>query len=189
MLTSRRAFLQSVALSTCALPNWLPPHADLLRIERVFFDARRTPALAFAESARELGARTHAVRGDVDDPSYRELSRRWQSKRAPIAGMTDFRTLFLLQTMAEDAGLRPVLRIHHRVWNGSAAHDTFGAHRYRVLAVKCLAVRGESWNREIARLVMNLPECDAMTMHRSGNLCEANLRALASKSLVTWVIA
>jgi hypothetical protein len=197
MSTTRRVFLQSVTLSVCALPSWasvltaspsVPPPPGLLRIERVLFDARRTHALAFAEAARQLGARTLAIWGDVEDPWYRQLSRRWQSRRVPIAGMTDFRTLFLLQTMAADAGLRPVLRIHHRMRDGSTAHEAFGAQMYRALSDQCLAQRGENWSRDIARLVTSLPECNAMTMRR-GNLCEANLRALGSKSLVTWVIA
>lgn len=199
MSTTRRAFLQSVALSVCAQPSWCSssltarPGAGqptgLLRIARVLFDARRTHALAFAEAARQCGARTRAICADVDDRWYEELCRRWRTKRTPVAGMTDFRSLFLLQMMAADAGLRPVLRIHHGARGESAAHQAFGAHMYRALTGARLGDGGEDWSRETARLVLSLPECDALTMRLTGNLHEANLHPLDSKALVTWVIA
>jgi hypothetical protein len=199
MSTTRRAFLQSVALSVCALPSCsssaltarpiVRQPTGLLQIERVFFDARQTHALAFAETARQWGARTRAIWGDVDDRWYEELCRRWRTKRTAVAGMTDFRSLFLLQMMAADAGLRPVLRIHHGARGDSAAHEAFGAHMYRALTEARLANGGGYWSRKTARLVLSLPECDALTMRLTSNLHEANLRPLDSKALVTWVIA
>jgi hypothetical protein len=197
--TTRRDFLRSVALGVGALPSWpssvlterpsvLQP-MRLLRLERVFFDARQPHGLAFAETARQLGARTRAIRSDVGDPWYQELCRRWRTKRTPVAGITDFRSLFLLQMMAADAGLRPVLRIHHCARGEPGVHEAFGARLYRALSDARLKNGGECWGREAARLVLSLPERDAPRMRDTGNLREADLRALDSKALVTWVIA
>jgi hypothetical protein len=200
--TTRRTFLLRLALCVSALPNWpspvltrrppVPQPAGLLRLDQVFFDARRPHALAFAETARQLGARTRAIWGEPGDPWHQEIFRRWKTKRVPIAGITDFRSLFLLQIMAADVGLRPVLRIHHCARGEPAAHEAFGARRYRSLSDVRLANCGGCWGGEAARLVLRLPrlpERDARTMRDAGNLREADLRALNSRALVTWVIA
>jgi hypothetical protein len=200
--TTRRTFLQSLALCVSALPNWpssvltqrprVRQATGLLRLDQVFFDARRPHALAFAETARQLGARTRAIWGDAGDPWHQEIFRRWGTRRTPLAGITDFRSLFLLQIMAADVGLRPVLRIHHGARGESAVHEAFGARTYRSLSDARLANCGECWGGEAARLVLRLPrlpEREARTMRDAGNLREADLRALNSRALVTWVIA
>jgi hypothetical protein len=198
-LTTRRAFLRGAALGAWTLPIWSlsvlaePPSvfrpAGLLEFDRIIFDARRPHALAFGEAAHLLGARTHATWGDVDDRWYEDLYRRWRTRKTPAAGITDFRSLFLVQMMAADVGLRLVLRIHHGLRGAPAAHEAFGAHMYRAMSNARLAGSGRYWSREAARLVLNLPERGAAETRYIGNLNEANLRTIDSNALVTWVIA
>jgi len=205
MTITRRTLLRGAVFSACALPGWASAQGAGLRrlrylqYEEVFFDARRSHALAFAETARQLGARTRAIRGDISAASFQDVCARWHSTRwrAPgtaVAGITDFRSLFLLQTIAADAGMRTVLRIHHHARAETIAHEAFGVHRYRDMADARLAQCGEGWAPQVARLVLGLPEGGlpargAGTVPPAGNMGEANLRALGSRALVTWVIA
>jgi len=189
MSITRRAFLQSAIWGACVLPGWAAVQPRVLHFAQVIFDARRSHALVFAETARRLGASTHAIYGDVNDRWFQHVRRQWISKRIPVAGITDFRALFLLQTMAADAGLHPVLRIHHGMRGESAAHEAFGAQAYRLMSDERLADCGECWAPEVARLILSLPQGAANASRHHGSLDEANMRTLGSMGLVTWVMA
>jgi hypothetical protein len=170
------------------------PASGGLIFDQVLFDARRSHALAFAEKARQLGARTRAISGDVADAGLLDLAAhrnavQSRARRTAVAGMTDFRSLFLLQAIAADAGLHPVLRIHHPVLGKITGHEAFGAPLYRFMSEVRLKECGEYWAPQAARLVLGLPAPAAYTPPQAGNLGEANLRSLGSRALVTWVMA
>jgi hypothetical protein len=200
MTITRRTFLRGAGFSACALPLWACAQSAgqqclrHLQYEEVIFDARQSHALAFAETARQLGARTRAIRGDIsaecfEDARARWHTTRWRAPRTAVAGITDFGSLFLLQTMAADAGLHTVLRIHHHTNDGTTTHEAFGVQRYRAVADARLAQCGEGWAPQVARLVLGLLARGAGPAPPAGNLDEANLRALGSRALVTWVMA
>jgi hypothetical protein len=186
---TRRAFVQGAMLGACAMPAWTLSRLGGLRVDEVIFDARRCHALAFADAARRLGATTRALCGDASHREYRALFARSQSARTAVAGLTDFRSLFFLQMLAADAGLHPILRIHHRSRDAIDTHEAFGTRSYRTVANASFARRGDSWAREAAYLVLNLPARELDAMRHTDNLCEANSRVLASRAMVTWVMA
>ncbi len=199
MSTTRRAFLRTavgmLALPMLGMPDALDAHmrradsqarAVRIKFDRILFDARRAQALNFAETARELGAQTRAVSGDIDDPYYDDLRRRWQNARTPVAGITDFRVLLLLQMMASDAGMRPVLRIHHCGQGASMVHEVFGKEEYRAAAAADLTRAGSLWSGAAARLVLSLAAAQG---HGAVDVSAANRRDLDSRMLVTWAIA
>lgn len=200
MSMTRRTFLRGAVFSAGALPGLfytrsagLGP-ARYLQYDQVVFDSRSSHALAFAEAARGFGASIRAIRGDVRDAWFQDVCARWHARRMPVAGITDFRSLFLLQTMTAAAGLHLVLRIHHQMRGERAVHEAFGEHLYRTIAEARLSEArladcGECWAHEAARLVLGLPERAASMPPRAGNLDEANLRTLGSRALVTWVLA
>jgi hypothetical protein len=144
-----------------------------------------------------LGGQVHALSGDIDDPCYDELRRRWRIAPTPVAGLTEFRALFLLQMMASDAGMRTVLRIHHGGHAANLAHEAFGSDAYRAAAIADLSRAGMHWSCAAARLLMCLrvgdsrdPEAgDPGTGRCAAQMSAANLRALDSRALVTWAIA
>jgi hypothetical protein len=204
MSTTRRDFLQRAALGALALPlGGMSAASEMAGIrpagsrgcagqpefDRIFFDARRAQALAFGETARQLGGRIQATSGDIDDSCYDDLQRRWRIARTPVAGMTDFRVLFLLQTMASDAGLRPVLRIHHCGQGASVVHQAFGSNVNRAISRAHLSHAGPHWGRAAARLVACLAADDRDEICRAADMNTANLRVLDSRALVTWAIA
>jgi hypothetical protein len=193
MPITRRAFFRDALLGASALPGWAacgalerPPK---LQLQQIIFDARRPHALEFAEMARRMGASTRAIRGDVSARWFEDFCVRWRTRRTAVAGITDFRSLFFLQAMAADAGLRPVLRIHHGASRDTSAHEAFGAQAYRAMSDERLGCSGERWASAAARLVLSLPAGAVSAPRPPGNLGEANERALGSRELVTWVMA
>ena len=209
MTITRRTLLRRAVFGACALPVLACAQGAGLRrsrylqYEEVIFDARRSHALAFADTAGQLGARTRAIRGDISAECFQDMcarwhTTRWRSPRTAVAGITDFRSLFLLQTMAADAGLHTVLRIHHARAE-TTAHEAFGVQLYRDMTDTRLAHCGDAWAPQVARLVLGLPErglpAHELSAHGAGpaapagNMDEANRRALGSRALVTWVMA
>jgi hypothetical protein len=186
MSLTRRAFLQGAMSSACALPCWasLKRASGRLHIDTVIFDARRYQGLAFAETARSLGASTRVFHRESFDPRYQELFRRSKLRKEALAGLTDFPSLFLLQAMAADVGLRTILRIHHQ-GEVTQVHESFGAETHCALCDRRLAGAGAHWAAAAAHLVLSLP---AEVVHED-NLRDANLGVIASRSLVTWVMA
>ena len=205
MSITRRTFLRGAGFSACALPLWACAQSAgqqclrHLQYEEVIFDARQSHALAFAETARQLGARTRAIRGDISAECFQDVcarwrTTRWRAPRTAVAGITDFRSLFLLQTMAADAGLRTVLRVHHHSHAETPVHEAFGVQLYRGMSDARLAHCGEGWAPRVARLVLGLPvrglpPRGAGPVPPAGNMDEANLGSLGSRALVTWVMA
>jgi hypothetical protein len=190
---TRRAFFRDAILGASALLGrtsscTLVRHGKL-QIHQVLFDARQPDALEFAATAHRMGASMRAIRGHVPDRCFEDLCVQWRTKRTAVAGITDLRSLFLLQAMAADAGVRPVLRIHHRASRGATAHEAFGAAAYSSMSDQCLAGSGDRWASEAARLVLSLPASTAGAPQQTGNLDEANQQALGSRALVTWVMA
>ena len=84
--------------------------AEPLRIHRAVFDSRFAAGRAFAAEARARGWTTVAIEGDVTQLWYHHLALRWREGPAPIAGVTDANSLFVLERLAWDAGLRVTSR-------------------------------------------------------------------------------
>ena len=92
--------------------------AQPLQIHRAVFDSRFAAGRAFAAEARARGWTTVAIEGDVTQLWYHHLALRWREGPAPIAGVTDANSLFVLERLAWDAGLRVASRAalpHERV--------------------------------------------------------------------------
>jgi hypothetical protein len=81
-----------------------------LAVHRAIYDERFEAGRAFAVQARQRGWTTRAIRGDVTDLWFNELSLRWKQGPAPIAGLTAKNSLFCLERLAWDAGMRVVSR-------------------------------------------------------------------------------
>ena len=114
-MTTRRKLMQ-VGLAASVLPADLiadaakaQPRAPLA-IHRAIYDERFEAGRAFALQARQRGWTVRAIRGDVTDLWFNELSVRWKQGPAPIAGLTAQNSLFCLERLAWDAGMRVVSR-------------------------------------------------------------------------------
>jgi hypothetical protein len=112
-MTNRRELLK-VGLAASVLPADLIARQAMaqapLSIHRAIYDERFDAGLAFAADARRRGWTVRAIRGDVTDLWFNELALRWKQGPAPIAGLTAKNSLFCLERLAWDAGMRVVSR-------------------------------------------------------------------------------
>jgi hypothetical protein len=77
---------------------------------RAIFDERFAPGREFALESARRGWITRAIRGDVTHVWYHELAVRWRQGPAAIAGATTARSLFVLERLAWDIGMRVTVR-------------------------------------------------------------------------------
>ena len=73
---------------------------------RAIYDERFELARRFARNADSRGWITRAIRGDVTQIWFHDLAIRWQRGPAPIAGFTTQQSLFILERLAWDVGMR-----------------------------------------------------------------------------------
>ena len=117
-MTSRREFVQAATLIAAAPMATAEaaragPSSGPLEIHRAIYDERFPAARAFAVDARRRGWAVSAIRGDVTDIWFHDLALAWKSAPTPIAGLTQDNSLFCLERLAWDAGLRVVSRRDH----------------------------------------------------------------------------
>lgn len=105
---SRRIFLKS-GLGVCAAGALIHPisgEASTVRYYKAVFDGRFEESRAFAAGAAARGIATAAVRGDVTRLFFDDLDLRWKQGPVWLAGYTTAASLFCLELLARDRGMR-----------------------------------------------------------------------------------
>jgi hypothetical protein len=192
-MTTRREILQAGAVlgaaaapGAAALAAAPAKAAAPLGFYKVAFDSRFEPSLAFAAEAKRLGADVFDTRGDITGLYAEHLLPRWREAPAPVAGMTPYASMFVLEMMASAAGLRMVYRAHHDRERGG--HAQFGP-------TAVLAEAGDltgshlDWSRKAARIVMGWPKAATARSPDRSTIIRAHDAALAHNTLVSWVLA
>ena len=110
-MPSRRTFLQialaGATLAPLAFRDALDRSAGASdHLHKAIFDRRFPAGIAFALDAERRGVPVHGIEGDVTALWYHDLYFAWRNGPAPIAGVTTAASLFCLETLARDAGLR-----------------------------------------------------------------------------------
>jgi hypothetical protein len=91
----------------CVTPSLFTPS----RIPyRTIYDERFEAGKQFALEAHARGWPTRAIRGDVTYVWFHDLAVRWRQGPAAIAGLTTHESLFVLERLAWDAGMRVIER-------------------------------------------------------------------------------
>jgi hypothetical protein len=112
-MASRRDLVKSGLLALAPLPAVAgqgPASALEPAVFRAVYDERFPDGRAFAETAAARGWPARPIRGDVTRLWYDELDARWRQGPAAIAGVTTPASLFCLETLARDRGMRLVAR-------------------------------------------------------------------------------
>jgi hypothetical protein len=109
-MPNRREFLQGgIALSLLPLlPRKGFSAAAPKAFDMVIFDQRFLKARDFAQQAREAGLDCIAIQGDITDLYFHDFSLRWNRGPTTIAGLSTKASLFCLETLARDRGMRLV---------------------------------------------------------------------------------
>ena len=191
-MSNRREFLQGCIAVTGGLAASSALAGAPFSLERfapkgAVFDQGFSEGRAFADAARNLGIKTHAISGDVTSLWYNDLYFQWQRGSAVIAGLTGASALFCLEKLAWDAGHRVVLRVDHtQAPNGGVQH-TFLAPREMHSSLQALQSRS-NWGARMAQLATQCPT------RTDGRELRTVVDASGStdhwcESLVSWVIA
>ena len=160
-----------------------------LTLERVLFDERFDAARLFAAEAESRGATTTAINGSIHDLWYTDLYHRWREGRSPIAGITDFRSLFLLEMMAADAGMKVVHRVHHHAGNGARSHRIFGPLARRVELQDRFSVAQDHWAQCAADIVTSWPAQSALSANHRSDIASAAMQQVDAETLISWIIS
>lgn len=109
-MPNRREFLQGgIAVSLLPLLSRkgfsaVPPRA----LDMVVFDQRFHKGREFAQHAREAGLDCAAIEGDITRLYFKDLSLRWNRGPTTLAGLSTKASLFCLEMLARDHGMRLV---------------------------------------------------------------------------------
>jgi len=114
-MVSRRAFLEIGATGAVFLPVALISRSQCARetaapFYKAIFDERFPASIAFAQDLNRRGVPVHGIRGDITALWYHDLYFQWKKGPAPIDGVTTSESLFCLELLARDAGLRVTRR-------------------------------------------------------------------------------
>jgi hypothetical protein len=197
-MTTRRQFMEGAIAAAASVAALAPgiaaarePGNDAgsrLRLGCVVFDERFAGARDFGDEARKHSISTSAINGAVHDLWYDDLYYRWRDGRSPTAGMTDARTLFLLEMMATDARMRVVHRVHHIDTGGALAHHIYGPLQQRAGFAARLSGGPADWARRAARIAMAWPGSPAPAGNSGSDILGARGQALGGQTLVSWII-
>jgi len=154
-----------------------------VRLHKVLYDRRFAASMVFGVEAARAGLATYPFDGDITGFWYHELYPLWRERTAPIAGMTAQGTVFCLERLAWDAGMRVTFRVDHRALEDGSVEHVPGSDAASAVAI-ALRKAGSQWPSESARL---LTRATAGVVAPSGPHHDAG--ASGMPSLVSWVIA
>jgi len=193
-MANRREFIQgsvAMAVAVAAAPGMsvfaaVPAPMDLYK---VVFDQRFSACRTFGAEAKRLGASVHGVSGDITDLWYHDLYYRWRQSPAAIAGMTRHSSLFGLEMMAGDVGMRVIYRAHHRPGqNGAITHEVFGPSAAQRRQAELRGPEAD-WSRTAANIVMTWPADMTAISKAQSNIAGADQKRVGSETLISWIIA
>jgi hypothetical protein len=194
-LSNRREFLQ-LTLAASALPALaarnepigparLAQNGPRVRVDNVIVESTSPMAIAFGNEAMRFGLEVQGITDDVTDVWYQHLAERWSRGSAVVAGLTLSTSLFCLETMANDRGMRLWFRADHAALaNGQAQHEVSGARQL----VERVAVFQRDWVCGFAGLLAALPPWQA-EKSQSNFIDPSTDRLWAPGPMVSWIIA
>lgn len=187
LVTDRRTLAKAGAAGV-ALAAGSPAFADArsLALYKAIYDSGHAEGRAFAAQMARHGVAATAITGDITALWYDDLYHRWKDGPAPIAGLTDPRALFCLETLAHDIRMRVVFRSEYRP--GPAGTMEHRAQGPRPLVETAAMLGPDGWGAGMARLVSTCAIAPARAPGTAtARACEAP--SPAAEALVAWVIA
>jgi hypothetical protein len=141
-MPNRREFLQGgIALSLLPLLPQKGLSATAPRaFDMVIFDQRFPQTRDFAQQARGAGLNCVAIEGDITHLYFHDLALRWNRGPTAIAGLSTKASVFCLEMLARDRGMR--LAYFADVLDADPAPDIPFNVAYRKMAAVC-SVGGE----------------------------------------------
>jgi len=190
-LSNRREFLQ-MSLAASALPAMVAarPENAAASLDKgagrshLIVETMSPLAQAFGDEAIRLGLEPHRIKDDITDLWYHTLHPQWKRGPATLAGITLSTSLFCLETLARDYGMRVWFKaIHNRLPNGEVQHFLSGPENL----VRQAAPFAGQWSVGFAGMAANLPSLDSSQWLEK--TLESAARTREPGPMVSWIIA
>ena len=199
-MTNRREFLHlGVAalslpiaarggMSSRMSPPVVEPDPKELPVYKVIFDERFESCSAFANALKRRELPTHAIRGDITDVWFNDLSDQWKKTPVAIAGLTAPGPIFCLEMLARDAGMRVTLRVDHRRRAPDRVEHMVTGPASVIARAAGLGASAEEWPERVAEWVAHYPATVDAAQTRT---LQGRIRPASNdpEHLVSWVIA
>jgi hypothetical protein len=195
----RRAFLQAGVAASLAggaalrpartAARTLLPRGDRIRVHKVLVDSSLPESIAFGKEAARQGISIRNLPGgDVSDYWYDELDQLWRQRRAPIAGLTRYGPLFVLEQLAWDRQMRVTFRGEHSAAaDGHAASHRLTGPESTVTEIETLLYRGAAWAQTLGNTATHCALCRTQASRTITPVLGAN--ASPEAALFSWVIS
>jgi hypothetical protein len=190
-LSNRREFLQ-MSLAASALPrivaarpeNAAPSSDKGVGRSHVVVETMSPMALAFGEEAVRLGLEPHGIKDDITELWCHTLDLHWKRGPATLAGITLSTSLFCLETLARDYGMRVWFKaIHNYLPGGGFEHCLAGPDSL----VRQAVAFGGQWSVGFAGMAASLPPLDSSKWLEKS--LESAVRTQEPGPMVSWIIA
>ena len=191
-MANRREFLQlsAAALGLMTVPHrvlaGLTPDLNNMPFYRVFYDERYEDSRVFAGEARNMGAVTTAITGDVGELWYGGLRKQLSEQSGMIAGLTTETDAFLIELLSHDVFYHQVFRGEHRFRDDNLIGHRIDGPEQFLEQTSSLPLNREYWSTDLARLFSlydNVgPTYPRVSKHTRGDQDESTLK------LVSWII-
>lgn len=195
-MANRREVIQAAVAAT-ALPFVAKLSsaraAGRMRFHAIVYDERFEAGVAFARRLQYPGSDIQAIAGDITDLWYGDLYYRWRDEPVPIAGLTTHDSLFCLERLAWDHGLRLTYLAEHRQRSGGMAEHRLSGPQSLSMDIEALRYSGGKWPESVADLISRDPLAVSKPIPNIfvGNSGTSFVDSAQSdqKSLFTWVLA
>jgi hypothetical protein len=199
---SRRDFVTG-CLASAGMASALAAHAAVASaypavghsaLRLGLFDTRFPAAVAFSRAMVRRGVALAPFHGDVTAVWFEQLDPLWRRESIRVAGMTTASTLFCLEQLAWDHGLRVAFRgTHDPARLGGVTHllEAAGDRRQDLMTG---FTEERTWAAQVADHIASISEPIPAFPSRPEARSESRLRTAASRydcetSLVSWLIA
>jgi hypothetical protein len=197
-MTTRRDFLATtitvpavlgIGAKALAAPGGSHSPVRPLPIDQVIVDERFAASVEVAALAQQQRVSVSAIQGDVTALWYHELAPRWRNKPMTIAGLTSAGTLFVLERLAWEAGLRVVYRAEHwQIDERTMCHKVTGPIAMRSRAQRLSSAPG-AWSHAAAAVLLSGDHAAKRSAPETKRTFLNNPGPATELEGISWVIA
>ncbi len=168
-----------------------------LTLHSAVVDRRFAASIRFGRRMERHGVATSTIWGDVTELWYSGLQPQWRKAPVPIAGLTSYATLFCLERLAWDHGMRVIYSGSHASQLGGDIEHRLASTHGPLPALRESRFGSDSWPIALADLIARLAPPVPSSVEPSQRRFQAQVRGAAvgssadavAQPLYSWVIA
>ena len=197
---TRREFLQEgfklAALAVAAPPAFAAStplasgplqHIDVYKLVA---DMHSAPSRDFARTAARMGLATHIGESDITSLWFHDLYPRWIQQPVAIAGLTSPESLFCLERLAWDHGMKVIYKAQHvPAHSGHVTHRLTGSGQAVSQFERLYQQNPSAWASRTARILATFPSEPGDRLQKIVESNSADAPGWLERPLTSWLIA